>query len=101
MMRSRHSDDVRLMFLNVCFPKERIRILDAPFAGGLQRFDVEVQMRPATAASFLAENADLLAGLDLCARLTGVIDGLEMRVTVEPTMIVQHINVIIVSVRLV
>src|SRR5205809_395085 len=58
-------------------------------------------MRPATAASFLAKNADLLAGFDSFARLNAVVDGLEMRVTVEPAMFIQHINVIVFSVRLV
>src|SRR5438034_10549224 len=101
MMWSRHSNDVRIMFANVCFPKECVCILDAPFAGWLKRFDVEVQMRPATAASFLAKNPDLLAGFDFFARLNAVVDRLEMRVTVEPAMFIQHISVIVISVRLV
>src|SRR5439155_2161962 len=75
--------------------------LDAPFAGWLKRFDVEVQMRPATAASFLAKNPDLLAGFDFFARLNAVVDRLEMRVTVEPALFIQHISVIVISVRLV
>src|SRR4051812_31480391 len=101
MMWSRHSDNVRVMFANVCFPKKRIRLLDAPFAGWLKRFDVEVQMRPATAASFLAKHADLLASFDLFAELNAGVDRLEMGVTVEPAMFIQHINVIVISVRLV
>src|SRR5262245_54861714 len=101
MMRSRHSDYIRLMFANVGFPKKRVGILDAPLAGRLKRFDVEVQMCPATAASFLAKNPELLAGFDFFARLNRFVDGLKMRVSVEPAMVIQYINVIVVSVRLV
>ncbi len=79
MMRPRHSNDVRIMFVNICFPKKKVGILDAPFAGGLERLDVEMQMRPAAAASFLSEDADLLASFDLFARLNGIVDRLEMR----------------------
>src|SRR5438874_3199050 len=101
MMRPRHSNDVRIMFMNICFPKKSVGILDAPFAGRLERLDVEMQMRPAAAASFLSEDADLLASFDLFARLNGVVDRLEMRITIEPAVFIQHVNVIVVSVRLV
>src|SRR5438876_9467048 len=90
-----------MMFTIVCFPQKRIGILDAPFAGRLERLDVEMQMRPTAAAPFLAQNADLLAGFDSFARLNALVDGLEMRVTVEPAVFIEHVNVIVVSVRLV
>src|SRR4029453_11634307 len=77
------------------------RILDSPFAGRLQRFDVEVQMRPAAAASFFAQDAYFFTSFDSFAGLNGYINRLEMRVTVEPAAFIEHVNVVVVSVRLV
>ena len=45
------------MFALVGFPKERVAVDDAPFAGGLLAGDVEVQMRPAAGAHRAAAEA--------------------------------------------
>src|SRR5688500_1355518 len=101
MMWACDSETFRFVFANVSFPEERVRILDAPFAGRLKGFDVEMQMSPAAAAPLFPENTDFFASLDFFAGLDGFVDRLEVSVAIEPAMIIENINVIVVAGRFV
>src|ERR1051325_5428950 len=89
-----------MLFL-ISFPKEGIAIEDSPFAGRLFALDVEMEMRPTPARSFLAEHADLLSHFDPFARADLRLDGFEMRVTIIPVLRIEHVNVIVIPLRLV
>ena len=58
MMRPRHRDQLRLPLVQVRFPQKRVAVDDAPFARRLLAADIEMQVRPAAAAAFLAQQPD-------------------------------------------
>ena len=60
-MRPSDGDQVRFVLPQICFPQNGETFLRAPFAGRLAALDLEVQMRPAAAAAFLAQQADASA----------------------------------------
>src|SRR4030095_5741165 len=91
----------RPMLSHIALPKKRVGVLDAPFAGRLMRLDVEVEMRPATTAPFLAQHTQFVAGLDRFAWMDRGIDGVKMRIAIVPPAGVENVNVIVVAMRLV
>ena len=91
-MRAGHGDDGGLVFALVSLPREGVGLLRAPFARGLAAFDAEVQMRPATARAFFAEEADALTHLHACAHLNGRINRMQMAVAVIPAAFIEQIH---------
>src|SRR5207244_10996961 len=78
VMRTRHDHHLRGPCPLIGFPDEGVACLDAPFARRLLLGDVEVKMRPAPAAPFLPQHADLPAHRHLDAGPDPVLDELEM-----------------------
>src|SRR5262245_57487482 len=99
MMRPGHGDDFRHVLALVSFPQKRVALLNAPLPRRLAARDVEVQMRPAAAASFLAKHTDLLSHADLRTGPHRRIDDLQMAVAVEPPAAVEQINDIVTRLR--
>ena len=64
VMRPGGGDDLRFVLALISVPEEGIAFLGAPCAGGLPALDLEMQMRPATAAALLAQQAEGLGELD-------------------------------------
>ena len=54
-MRPGDGDQLRLPLSQVRFPQERVAVDDAPFARRLSAADIEMQVRPAAAAAFFAQ----------------------------------------------
>src|SRR5688572_7330716 len=100
-MRPCHREQFRTMLLLIGFPQESVAIKDSPFAGRLLALDVEMQMRPTATRTFFAEYANFLSHLDPIARADRRFDGFEMRVTIIPASQIEHVNVVVISLRLV
>src|SRR5262245_28320111 len=98
-MRPCDGKQLGLVLALVRFPQERVAFDDAPFARGLLAGDVEVQMRPAARAAFLAEDADELPHLDLRPWLDRFGDRVEMAVAIEPAALVEQIHNVIARLR--
>lgn len=57
-LAARVGNQLRLKLVVVGFPKKRITRLRAPLAGRLTTLDFKVQMRPAAAGPFLAQQTN-------------------------------------------
>ena len=77
-MRPSKREHGGLLLPQVSFPEERIALLCPPTAGRLAADDLEVEVRPATTAPFLAEYSYLLAHRSRYAWLDRRVDRVEM-----------------------
>src|SRR5712692_11669294 len=94
MVGSGHCDEMRLMLPLVSLPKKSITFLNAPLAGGLLRLDVKVEMRSAAAAAFFTKHSDLLSLLDALSGTHRGVNGLQVHITIEPSLSIQDINAV-------
>src|SRR4029453_15663853 len=99
MMWPGNRNDFGSVLSLIRFPQEGVTLLNAPQSGRLAARDIEVQMRPATAPSFLPRPADLLSYADLCAGPHCRVNGLQMAVAIIPATVVEQIDYIVARFR--
>src|SRR6478736_5222750 len=92
MMRPSHGDELGFSLLKICFPQEGIAVDDAPLSGGLTTAEIEMQMRPAAAAAFFAEDADGVAHFQTLAELDIGGDRFQVAIAIEPAAIIEEID---------
>ena len=95
MVRSGRCNNLRAVLLLVRLPDEGVSVLSAPHARGLTALDIEMQMRPAAAAAFFADQADALPHLHAFAGNNRRRNHLKMAVAIVPAPVIENINHII------
>src|SRR5262245_16665196 len=91
-MRPGYGQYLWFRLAHVGLPEKGVALVDPPLARRLAAGNVEMQVRPAAAAAFLAQQADALAHLDLRAGLDVGSDPVQMAVAVKPAARVEEID---------
>src|SRR5438309_123791 len=88
-----------LVLTEIRFPQERVSLLRTPLAGGLPADDLEMKMRPTTAATLLAEHPQLLSHLDGRPWPHRAVDRLHVAIPIEPALVIEQVHDVVARLR--